>query len=113
MAEPRTPKLVIDQAIRDNRIPELLCYGFAVVFVVAGLFSLIWGAVAGNDVGAVAGLIASSLFFPSLSAARTLREDNIAIRLLEISLNRLETADQAATILTAAFEELFVKRKIR
>ncbi len=113
MAEPRTPKLVIDQAIRDNRIPELLCYGFATVFVIAGLFTLIWGAVAGNGVIAIAGSVASTLFFPSLSAARALREDNIAIRLLEIALSKAETTEEAAKALMNAFEKLFVERKIR
>ena len=49
MAEPRTPKLVIDQAIRDNRVAERLCYLFAIAFVAAGLFTLVWGAITGEE----------------------------------------------------------------
>lgn len=113
MADPRTPKLVIDQAIRENRRPEILCYVFATLFVIAGVFTLVWGAVAGNGVVSVAGTVASIFFFPALAAARTIREDNMAIRLIEIALDRASTADEAANALSDAFTRLFVERKAK
>jgi hypothetical protein len=64
MAEARTPKLVIDQAIRENRRPEILCYVFATLFVLSGVFTLVWGAVAGNGLVSLAGSVASISFFP-------------------------------------------------
>jgi hypothetical protein len=88
MPTPRTPKLIIDQAIRENRTPELLCYGYATFFVASGIFTLIWGAVAGNGVVSVAGVISSVFFYPALAAARSIREDDMAIRLLEIALDK-------------------------
>lgn len=45
---------------------------------------------------AVAGSAASIFFFPALAAARSIREDNLAIRLLEIALDKASTADAAA-----------------
>jgi hypothetical protein len=113
MAEPRTPKLVIDQAIRENRRPEFLCYCFAALFVIAGLFTLVWGAVAGNGVISVAGAVASIFFFPALAAARSIREDNMAIRMLEIALDKASTSDEAAKALNEAFTRLFVERKVK
>jgi hypothetical protein len=113
MAEPRTPKLVIDQAIRDNRLPELLCYGFSAIFVVAGVFTLIVGAFTSDAVVAICGTVSSSFFFPALASARSIREDNMAIRLLEISLDKAATAEQAAQALSDAFTRLFVERKVR
>jgi hypothetical protein len=113
MAEPRTPKLVIDQAIRENRRAEYLCYVFAVAFVAGGLFALVWGAVTGGGVVAAVGTIASVLFYPALAAAREIREDNMAIRLLEIALDKATTADEAAKALNDAFTRLFVERKVR
>lgn len=113
MTEPRTSKLVIDQAIRENRKAEQLCYLFAVAFVSSGLFALIWAAVAGQSVIAVVGTVASILFYPALAAAREIREDNMAIRLLEIALERATSADEAANALHNAFTRLFVERKVR
>ena len=74
---PRTPKLVIDQAIRENRQPEYLCYGFATLFVLAGVFALC-GAMASSQWPV-------SSFTLVLAAAPSIREDNMAIRLLEIT----------------------------
>lgn len=113
MPASRTPKLIIDQAIRENRTPEFLCYVFAVLFVAAGVFTLIWGAVAGNGVVSVAGVIASVFFYPALAAARSIREDNMAIRLLEIALGKASSADEAALALSNAFSDLFVARKMK
>ena len=113
MAEPRTPKLVIDQAIRENRRPEWICYGIAITLVLGGLFTLIWGTVSGAAIATVVGAVATSLFYPALSAARQIREDNIAVRLLEIPLSEAKTAEDAARTLNEAFTKLFVERKAR
>src|SRR5262245_38575572 len=113
MAEPRTPKLVIDQAIRENRRPEWICYLMAIALVLGGLFALIWGAVSGAGTPALAGTLASALFYPAIAAARQIREDNIAVRLLEIPLTEAKTAQDAAKALSDAFTKLFVERKVQ
>jgi hypothetical protein len=67
------------------------------------------GAVDGNGGVSVAGAVASIFFFPALAAARAIREDNMAIRLLEIALDKASTADEAAKALNEAFTRLFVE----
>jgi hypothetical protein len=42
---------------------------------------------------------AFSLFWPSMSSARRIRKENIAIRLLEAPLSRADTAKEAAQML--------------
>jgi hypothetical protein len=113
MADPRTPKLVIDQAIRENRRPEFLCYCFAMLFVLAGLFSLVWGAVNLDGFVALCGTVASVFFYPALAAARSIREDNMAIRMLEVALDKASTTEEAARALSDAFTRLFVERKMK
>jgi hypothetical protein len=52
---PRSARDVIDEAIRENRFGERLLYGFAVVFVLAGVAALIVGMVQSDGVVALAG----------------------------------------------------------
>jgi len=44
-----------------------------------------------------------------MNAARQIRRENLAIRLLEAPLSRAETAQAAADMLQKAFIEIFVK----
>jgi hypothetical protein len=106
----RSPKQVIDQAIKDNRYSEWILYGFAVAFVLAGMTALIWGMVRGEGVIAVAGAIAGGLFFPAMYQAREIRRENIAIRLLESPLNMAATSKEAADTLREFFATTFVKK---
>ena len=62
---------------------------------------------------ALAGSAASVFFYPALAAARNIREDNMAIRMLEIALDKATTADEAARALSDAFTRLFVERKMK
>ena len=95
----RTAKSVIDQAIKDNRKSEWLLYGFAILFVLVGVFILVWGILKTEPISAVVGLISSGLFWPAMSSARRTRKENIAIRLLEAPLSRADTAKEAAEML--------------
>src|SRR5438874_8086606 len=84
MAEPRTAKQVIDQAIKENRRGEWLCYGFATVFVLAGLAVIGKSLLTEQSAWSTAiGAAVSALFWPAVSAARLIRRENLAIRLLE------------------------------
>ncbi len=84
MPEPRTAKLVIDQAIRENRGASILCYALVILFTVTGVAVLIGGALAREGLVSLAGSVASILFWPALNQARQIRELNLSIRLLEI-----------------------------
>ena len=111
MAGPRTAQEVIDQAIRENRSGEWLCYGLALVFVIVGIGVIVWGAVSGQGIVSVAGSIASILFWPALREARQIRKENMAIRLLEAPLSKAGTAKAAAEAIREAFTDVFVRRK--
>ena len=110
MAEPRTAKQVIDQAIEENGRGEWLCYGFATSFVLAGL-AVIGKSLFVEQSGwtTAIGAALSGLFWPAMNAARQIRRENLAIRLLEAPLSRAETAQAAADMLQKAFVEVFVK----
>ena len=103
----RTARQVIDQAIRENRFGERLLYAFAIVFVSAGLFALIFGVLWREGSVAVAGGIAAALFWPAMTQARQIRRENIAVRLLEEPLSRADTAKEAADAIRNAFASVF------
>ncbi len=95
----RTAKEIIDEAISENRIAGNILYGFAITFVFVGLSVLIFGAVNSDPVSTILGAVSSSLFWPSMTAARRTRKENIAIRLLEAPLSRADTAREASEML--------------
>jgi hypothetical protein len=100
---PRTPKQVIDQAIRDNRVAEWICYGFAICFALVGVVGFFVLIATGQPVLTVASGIASILFWPALSNAREIRKENIAIRLLEVPLGLATNEESAAKALEKVF----------
>jgi hypothetical protein len=110
MTSQRTAREVIDQAIRENRLGEWLCYLFAVVFVAVGIGVLVFGAVKGEGVVSIAGTITSVLFWPAMREARQIRKENMAIRLLEFPLSAAGTAKAAAEALREAFLTNFVSK---
>src|SRR5262245_12608308 len=99
MTPTRTPQAIIDQAIKENSGAALLCYVLIVVFVGAGLFVLGWGAFHGHGLVSLSGAVTSSLFWPALTQARLIREKNMAIRLLELTLSGAQDAQRTATML--------------
>ena len=109
MAEPRTARQVIDQAIRENKLGERLLYLFATLLVVSGVFALVWGVVSREGVSALAGTLSSALFWPAMTMAGRMRRENMAIRLMEDPLNRAETATEAAKALRDFFVSLLVR----
>jgi hypothetical protein len=99
----RTPKQVIDQAIRENRYAEYLCYGFAICFATVGVVGFFILVIAGQPVLTIASGIASILFWPALSNAREIRKENIANRLLEVPLGLATNEESAAKALEKVF----------
>ncbi len=108
----RSAKTIIDQAIKENRTGEWLVYGFAVALVGVGVVAIIFGmAVEGHGLVAVAGSIASALFYPAMKYAKEIRRENLAIRLLEAPLSNAATAEEAAMAIQKAFSEIFGRDK--
>lgn len=99
----RNAKDVIDSAISENGFAEKLCYCLIVLFVSAGFFILIYGAMNKEGIVSIAGAVTSGLFWPALNAVRRIREQNLAIRLLEIPLRNKQTSKEAAQALREVF----------
>ena len=95
--------MVIDQAIRENRYAEWLCYGFALAFATVGVAGFFICLSRGEPVLTVASGIASILFWPAMNGAREIRKQNIAIRLLEVPLSLASNEQSAAAALESFF----------
>jgi len=102
----RTAKDIIDQAISENRRSEWLLYSFALLFVVGGLGTLVWGALQGEEITAIAGLVATSFFYPAMRWAYRIRKENFAIRMLEATLSNALSEKQAVAMLTELVDRI-------
>ena len=103
----RSAREVIDQAIAENKDIERFLYAFAAGFAALGAGILILGAKDGHELIAVAGAVCAALFLPSIHLARRTSRENIAIRLLEVSLAKSETPAQAAEAIKRLVQEMF------
>jgi hypothetical protein len=107
----RTAGDVIAEAFRKNRFAEVLLYIFTVVTFFAGIAVLVVGAYKGEGVTATMGTAASVMFYPAMRLAKKIREQNLAIMLLEIPLSNAKTAEEAASVLRSFFESTFPGKK--
>lgn len=110
MANRRTARQVIDQAIADNKKPEWILYSFSITCVVTGLVLILWGLFHGDKVFAGLGTLSSALFWPAMRYARQIRRESIAIRLLEAPLSKAETETAACEMLERFFRDLMLDK---
>ena len=103
----RTPKDVIDEAIRENRVPEFLLYAFACLFVLTGEVLIGVSIYNKGVIGAVAGTALNGLAWPAYHLTRQIRAENLMLRMLEVPLTKATTADEAAKMLTETFGHHF------
>lgn len=108
---PRSARAVIDDAIKENMIAAWLMYLFAILFVFVGLAVLVKGAFDKDPLSSTLGAIAASLFWPSMTATRRTRKENIAIRLLEAPLSRADTAKDAAEMLHKLVNDIMADKR--
>lgn len=87
---------VIDKAISENRPSEILLYIISALIVGVGLFVIVYGGVKGNGWVALCGSIPTGMIFPCVYFARDIRKQNMAIRLLELTLDGTETPEEVA-----------------
>ncbi len=90
----RTANDVITQAISENRVPEYILYGFAVTFVITGEILIGWSIYHGFPVSTIAGLGLNGLAWPAYAQTRKLRQENLMLRMLEIPLSKVMTAEE-------------------
>ena len=70
--------------------------------LLAGAFVLLWGLVH-DSMLAFVGVIESLLFVPAVVLIRTIRRENMALRMLGIPLRKAKTAEEAAKVLMRYF----------
>ena len=107
----RSAHEVINQAISENRLGEYLLYVFSCTTFFVGIVALAIGAYHGQTMTASLGTVASVMFYPAMRLAKRIREQNVAIRLLEIPLNNSKTAEEAAAVLKEFFESTISNQK--
>ncbi len=108
-SQPRTAREVIDAAIQENRAWERTCLAFTVAFALTGIGVVIAGAVRDNGIVALSGAAAGALFWPGLRYASATRRENVALRMLELSLTHAKTGQQAADAIREVFLSNFRK----
>lgn len=108
----RTATEIINQAIEENRWGERLLYLLSCATFLVGAGALIMGAYQGQQVIAASGAVAGTLFYPAMRLAKRIREQNIAIRLLEIPLSNSRTAEEAAKILQEFFASTIPSKSV-
>jgi hypothetical protein len=107
----RTASDVIDQAIRENRFSERLCYALIIVFVSLGAAVIITGICYKAWELAGAGAVPAALFWPAMNHARGIRRENMMIRLLEVPLMTARTAESAAEAIRNAFTDAYAAKR--
>jgi hypothetical protein len=107
----RTATDVIEHAINENRLGEHLLYLFSCTAFFAGLAVLGYGVYSAQSLSAILGTVANVKFYPSMRLAKSIRDHNMAIRLLEIPLNNSKTAEEAAQLLRQFFEATIPKQR--
>jgi hypothetical protein len=95
----RTAKKVIDEAIREGRKWEWLCYSLVVVFVLLGIVIIAIGIIRESGLTALAGSIFTICFWPALRYAESVRKDLARTRLYELPLTAAKGADELTKIL--------------
>jgi hypothetical protein len=112
MAEPRSAKLVIDQAIRENRSWEWLCFLAAIGLILIGIAAIVRAMLVEQEtVVTVVGGLANVIFWPALAMGQRVRKENLAVRLLEVPLSKAATEEAAANMLREMFIQIFVEKK--
>ncbi len=106
----RTPRQIIDQAVKENRYSAYLVYGMASVFALVGVGVLVWAVLNRAPVLGLAGSLPTALFWPAVNCARQTRKENVAIRLLEAPLSHAESAKEAADILGRVYADLMLEK---
>jgi hypothetical protein len=103
MADSRTAKEIIDQAITDNRTGEYHCYRSATIFVLIGVVIIVYGLVIGSWPQTAVGAVVSGMFLLEMRDALEIRRENIALRLMELPLSKATTAKDAAEVIRDVF----------
>ena len=107
--EKRTPKEVIDQAIREGHPGLWLAYISIMVSLGGGVFGLLEASRNQQPLVAVLGGLMSLCIWPSMQHALSVRKQNVALRLLEIPLSQAQSSKELAQLLRDFFREAYFR----
>jgi hypothetical protein len=102
-AQPRTPRSVINEAIRETAGWDTLCWWGVVFFGLIRGATILGGLLTANVWVSVVGIVPSALCWPAVSYAISIRRANVALRLMELALNNTSSADEALLAINRAF----------
>lgn len=105
----RTPRAVINEAIRENAGWDIICRWGVVVFGLTGVVTILGGLWQGSGWLSIVGAIPAALCWPAVHYARSIRRENVSLRLLELALNNVQSADEALLAINKAFAFHFAK----
>jgi hypothetical protein len=105
VAPARTPKEVIDEAIRENTKLSWLGLVMALSFSLTAIGSLVWGVWSNQAWPIIGGAAATAGAWGVVHLLLALRKANMALRLVELSLSDPRTAGAALADLLAVYRE--------
>jgi hypothetical protein len=106
LRQTRTTKDVIDQAIDENKATERLYASLTLLLTLTGAVSLLWAVKHDRPMFALGAILIIALSYFPLHVIRKTRRENLAIRLLEVPLNRANSASDAALAVSIFLQPL-------
>lgn len=104
----RSPRSVINEAIRETAAWDTICRYGVVLFGLTGVVTILGSLWAGSPLTAIAGAVPTGLCWPCIRYASTIKRGNVALRMLELALDQAKSAEQAYAAINKAFESHYV-----
>lgn len=109
----RTPRAVINEAIRETARFNTLIYCGLVLFGLTGVAAIAVAIFQGNAwIGGI-GAVPAALCWPAMRYAILIRQQNVALRMLELALNNVNSADEALKAINQAYGFHFGDREVK
>ena len=109
----RTPRSVINEAIRETAGFNALCYWGLVIFGLTGVITILTAVCRGDPWIAGVGTVPAALCWPAMKYAILIRQQNVNLRLLELTLNNIGSAEQALQAINKAYEFHFGSPEVK
>ena len=102
---------MINEAIRESAGWDTICRCAVVLFGLTGAVTILVSLWTGNALGGFVGAISASLCWPCIHYASTIKQSNVSLRMLELALDQVESADQARDAINKAFASHYVRKE--
>jgi len=106
----RTPKDVIDGALKETAGWEWICWYGCIASGIVGLAAVVVGFCRGDAWVGLTGAIPGAGVFGLMRYAAAIRKENISLRLMELALNNTKTAEDATRVLSQVYSSHFAPK---